>query len=242
MDTLGKKCKYCDNTISSAAIICSKCGLAQKFLLSKALGESIPLIAATVSTLLLVGALVWPLFFPERAKIVFDTASPAYGLDELRLDIANLSDLAVLLPSEMYCEFRGEIEHLNSRMSEVSVISGGEAYSVLVLSRTSDSSIGLRNQSARVRYATPANEEWGAAGTRGRLNCSLNISDVHGDLDPIRPQVAFEINEAGIILYDIGNFVDAETMDVSAGLFFEPRNALIPTSSLIPESGPNSEK
>lgn len=196
----------------------------------QALGKSIPLIAATVSTLLLVGALIWPLVSPERAKIVVDTASPAYALDELRLDIANLSDLAVMLPSEMHCVFRGDMGYLNSRFTTVNVSLDGEAYSVLVLSRTSDSSVGLRNQSTRVRYAVPANEVWGATGTRGRLNCELKLSDVHGDLAPIRPQVAFEINDGGTILYDIGNFSDSKTMDVSAGTFFAPRNELLPAS------------
>lgn len=230
MNATQKNCKFCDSQISLIAIVCSKCGLPQKFLLSQSLGKSIPLMAATISTLLLVGTLVWPLIFPERAKIVVDTASPAYALDELRLDIANLSDLAVLLPSEMHCLFWGELDYLKSRLSTVSESSNGEAYSILVLSRTPDSAVGLRNQSARVRYAVPASEDWGATGTRGRLNCDLKLSDIHGNLSSIKPQVAFEINDGGIILYDIGNFADSDKMEVSAGTFFGPRNELLSNS------------
>lgn len=228
--TAAKKCKFCDSEISSASLVCPTCGFAQRLLLSHALGKSIPLVAATVSTLLLVGSLLWPMAFPERAKIMVDTASPAYALNELRLDIANLSDRAVLLPSEMHCGFSGDADYLLPRMNTVITPEDGDAYSMLALSRTPDSAVGLRNQSARVRYAVPKNETWGAPGTRGRLNCDLRLADVYGNLEAIRPQVVFEINDGGIILYDIGNFIDAETMEVNAGTFFGPRRELLPSS------------
>lgn len=227
MSTVTTNCKHCSSVISAQASVCPHCGLSQKPSLSKALGQSIPLIASTVSTLLLVGALIWPLIFPERARIVVETASPAYALNELRMDIANLSDLAVLLPSEMFCDFRGDADYLNSRFSTVSIFPDGTAYSVLVLSRTADSAVGLRNQSARVRYAANSDDTWATTGTRGRLNCTLRLSDVHGDLDPVTPQVAFEVNDGGIILYDIGNFVNAETMDINPATFFGPRGELL---------------
>lgn len=229
MNATINNCKFCLNQIPAAAKVCPVCSFPQKFLLFQSLGKSIPLIASTASTLVLISALIWPLVHPERAQIITDTASPAYALNELRMDIANLSDISVLLPSEMYCMFRGDEAYLMPSFNEVVVEPNGKAYSILVLTRSPDSAVGLRNQSARIRYAVSANETWGAPGTQGKMTCDLGLSDVHGDLPPVTRDVAFEINDGGIILYDIGNYRDPDKMEINPGTFFGPRNKLLPS-------------
>lgn len=225
-----QNCRYCDRPISSAAVVCPECGSSLRTRVTEVVGKTVPLVASTVSTLLLVGALVWPMYFPERARIHVETASPAYALDALRLDISNLSDLAVPLPSELHCDHRGEFDHLVRRFGTATKAEDGSAHTVLTLTRDPDSAPGFRNASARVRYAVNGGERWGVTGTRGRLDCVLQLRDVHGELDPIMRRVAFEIAEGGVILYDIHDFQGADAMDIDAGLFYAPRNELFRTS------------